>query len=97
METKNLIGQRIVNLSARLACPDDRFKSWALATGTSYGPLDQDEKETMIHELDAAVAHKYGLSESHLIHIFETFHSGWDYHERLQHTLEHFQNLKQYL
>mgnify|MGYP001242276529 CR=1 FL=1 len=85
--------QRVVSLSGRLASPDERFADWASAVGVEYGPLDQDEKENMIHELDAAVAHMYGLSESQLIHIFETFHVGWDYHERLQRTLEHFQNL----
>ena len=34
----------------------------------------------MIHELDAVVAHLYGLNEAQLVHIFETFHEGWDYH-----------------
>ena len=44
----------------------------------------------MIHELDAVVAHLYGLTEKHLVHIFETFHEGWDYEERLRATLGHF-------
>ena len=41
----------------------------------------------MIHELDAVVAHLYGLAEKYLIHIFETFHEGWDYDARLRATL----------
>ena len=49
-----------------------------------------DEKEDMIHELDAVVAHLYGLSESQLVHIFETFHEGWDYQARLDSVLRHF-------
>ncbi len=44
----------------------------------------------MIHELDAVVAHLYGLSEAQLRHIFETFHEGWDYRPRLEAVLEHF-------
>jgi len=44
----------------------------------------------MIHELDAVVAHLYGLRENQLIHIFETFHEGWDYSRRLKATLKHF-------
>ena len=48
----------------------------------------------MIHELDAIVAHLYGLSEKHLTHIFETFHEGWDYDARLKSTLAHFRQLK---
>ena len=43
----------------------------------------------MIHELDAVVGHLYGLSESQLTHIFETFHEGWDYTDRLKATLQH--------
>jgi len=36
------------------------------------------------------VAHLYGLTEAQLVHIFETFHEGWDYEQRLRATLEHF-------
>ena len=48
----------------------------------------------MIRELDAVVAHLYGLNERHLRHIFETFHEGWDYEERLRATLRHFRDWK---
>jgi len=48
----------------------------------------------MIHELDAVVAHLYGLSEKHLVHLFETFHEGWDYDSRLRATLKHFREWK---
>ena len=73
-------------------CPDDRFADWAEEVGVDCGPLEDDVKQNMIHELDALVAHLYGLSQDHLIHIFETFHEGWDYHARLDATLEHFQH-----
>jgi len=46
----------------------------------------------MIQELDAVVAHLYGLEEQHLVHIFETFHEGWEYQHRLDATLIHFRN-----
>lgn len=82
--------QRAIELSGHLACPDDRFAAWAKEVGVACGPVDTDEKEDMIHELDAVVAHLYGLEEKHLIHIFETFHEGWDYEERLRATLRHF-------
>ena len=81
---------RIVNLAARLACPDQRFARWAKAVGVEYGRLADDEKQDMIHELDAVVAHLYGLTEPQLRHIFETFHEGWDYHERLDATVTHY-------
>ncbi len=82
---------RTVCLAGRLACPDRRFARWAKAVSVQYGPLADDEKQDMIHELDAVVAHLYGLSEQHLIHIFETFHEGWDYEERLRTTLRHYE------
>ena len=40
------------------------------------------------------MAHLYGLTESQLVHIFETFHEGWDHEERLRATLHHFQTWK---
>ncbi|HWV56719.1 MAG TPA: hypothetical protein VNZ57_04540 [Longimicrobiales bacterium] len=86
--------RRVVNLAGRLAALDVRFAEWAEAVGVKLGPLAADEKEDMIHELDAAVAHLYGLAESHLVHIFETFHEGWDYGYRLDATLKHFRNLR---
>ena len=48
----------------------------------------------MVNELDGVVAHLYGLTEKHLIHIFETFHEGWDHATRLRATLKHFREWK---
>ena len=86
--------QRVVSLSGRLASPDERFADWAKTVGGKHGPVEADEKEDMIHELDAAVAHLYGLSESQLRHIFETFHVGWDYEDRLASTIDHYHRLE---
>ena len=82
--------QRVVALAGRLACPDDRFTTWAKTIGVICGPLAADEKEYMICELDAVVAHLYGLDERQLVHVFKTFHEGWDYYERLEGVLRHF-------
>ncbi len=43
----------------------------------------------MIDKLDTVAAHAYGLDERHLIHIFETFHEGWDNEERQSSVLGH--------
>ena len=83
--------QRVVELAGRLAYPDKRFRTWGKAVGVKCGRLADDEKEDMIHELDAVVAHLYGLSEAQLVHIFETFHEGWDFQARLDGVLNHFQ------
>ena len=56
-----------------------------------------DEKEDMIYELDSVVAQLYGLDEPQLIHIFETFHEGWDFEERLRTVLKHFKVWKRQL
>ena len=55
-----------------------------------YGPLAPAVKDDMIFELDAVVAHLYGLDADQLGHLFATFHVGWDYHARLNAVLDHF-------
>jgi hypothetical protein len=82
--------QRTVEIAGRLACPDSRFDVWASAVGVQVGALDSDIKADLIAELDAVVAHLYGLTEAHMLHLFETFHEGWDYAERLRATLVHY-------
>ncbi len=77
-------------IAGRLASPDKRFATWAKAVGVESGNLPDEEEEYMIQELDAVVAHLYGLSEAQLAHIYETFHEGWDYDKRLKSVLKHF-------
>ena len=93
-DRENPFWQRVVKLAGRLACPDDRFAAWAETVGVECGPLGTDEKEDMIHELDAMVSHLYGLKESQVVHIFENFHEGWDYEERLRRVLRHYRAWK---
>jgi hypothetical protein len=82
--------QRVVALAGRLASADKRFATWAKSVGVECGPLQDGEKQDMITELDAIVANLYGLNEKQLVHIFETFHEGWDYEPRLDAVLRHF-------
>ena len=93
-ERENSYGQRAVELAGRLACPDERFAAWAETVGVECGPLASDEKEDMIHELDAVVSHLYGLNESQVVHIFQTFHEGWDNEARLNGVRRHFRAWK---
>ncbi len=87
---ESVLRKRVIELAGRLASPDKRFATWAKEVGVACGPLDDAEKDDKIHELDAVVAHLYGLSEKQLRHVFETFHEGWDFEERLRATLKHF-------
>ena len=61
-----------------------------LRAGVEHGLLEPDDKQDKVHELDAVVAHLYGLSEAQLVHIFETFHDGWDYQPRLNAVLKQY-------
>jgi hypothetical protein len=79
----------VVALAGRLTCSDDRFASWAKVVEVKCGPIGENEKADMIHELDAVVAHLYDLNEPQLRHVFETFHQGWDFDGRLKATLKH--------
>ena len=54
------------------------------------GPIRTLIKEDMIHELDSARSHLYGLTEPQLRHIFKAFHRGWDYEDKLASTLDHY-------
>lgn len=86
----NPLWHRTLQLAGRLACADERFAEWAEAVGVEWGPIPEPDKEQMVFELDAVVAHLYGLNEAQLTHIFETFHEGWDYQERLDEVLRYF-------
>src|SRR5262249_16057734 len=66
--------RRTVHLAGRLSCQDDRFSEWSEKVGVECGPLPEDKKQDMMAQLDAVVAHLFGLNEKQLVHIFETFH-----------------------
>jgi hypothetical protein len=94
---ESALRKRVIALAGRLACPDKRYREWANAVGVKCGKLEDDEKQDMIHELDAVVAHLYGLSDKQLTHIFLTFHEGWNCGLRLNQTLKHFSDWKKKL
>lgn len=94
---RETIAQSVRLLAARLAVQnDDRFEEWGAAVGVAPAPLAPDEKDDLIHELDATVTHLYELEELDLVHIFQTFHAGWDYQNRLDATLRHFGRLRKH-
>jgi hypothetical protein len=81
--------------AGRLAAVDSRFDEWAKAVGVPVGSVKtEEEKQDLIAELDALVALLYGLSEDQVIHIFQTFHRGWDYQPRLDAVLAHYATWK---
>ena len=65
--------KRIVTLAGRLATSDSRLAKWAQTVGVEHGKLEDTDRKNMIHELDAVVAHLYGLTESQLTTYFRNF------------------------
>ena len=90
-ELSSPLRRRLIELAARLAAHDNRFADWATEVGVPVGSLrEEPQRSDAIHEIDAIVALLYGLDEGELVHIFETFHRGWDHEPRLRAVLTYF-------
>ncbi|CAB5021301.1 MAG: hypothetical protein F2909_01505 [Actinobacteria bacterium] len=86
--------ERLIENSGRLAAVDVRYENWAKAVGVKVGSVKTDaEKDLLIAENDALVAHMYGLTRAQLEHVFKTFHRGWDYATRLARVLSFYDKL----
>ena len=57
---------------------------------------DEATKQDLICELDACVAHLYGLDEDDLAVVYETFHEGADYSQRHRAVLAHSRRITDY-
>jgi len=89
--TSDAVAARVVEIAGRLAAADDRFAGWAAEVGVPVGSVrDNATKQDLIAELDACVAHIYGLDEGDLAVIYDTFHEGADYSERHASVVQHF-------
>ncbi len=85
---------RVVEIAGRLAAVDERFAEWAAEVGVPVGSAnDEAVKQDLIHELDACVAHLYGLDEDDLAVVYETFSESVDYSDRHSAVLAHFRRL----
>lgn len=85
--------RRVVAVAGALAAQDDRFGSWAREIGVEITSPEEAGRAAATAELDALAAALFGLSRDDVVHIFETFHSGWDYRDRLDQTLSYFEAL----
>ncbi|MET3719215.1 hypothetical protein [Arthrobacter sp. UYEF21] len=84
-------GERVSDVSGRLAAVDERYADWAASVGVPVGSVASNaEKNDLIAEVDALVSLLYGLDRDDVVHIFETFHRGWNYTERLNAVLRHY-------
>ena len=90
------IAEKVARISGCLATAtaDNRFMGWADEVGVPVASVKSEtEKQDLIHELDACVAHLYGLDEDDLAVLYRTFHANTDYSERHAAVLEHFRRL----
>ncbi|MYA26735.1 MAG: hypothetical protein F4091_05380 [Acidimicrobiales bacterium] len=90
------VRDRVVEVAGRLGAVDDRFAEWAAEVGVPVGSAnDAAAKQDLIHELDACVAHLYGLDEDDLEVIYTTFDGKRPdrYRHRLAAVLDHFRRL----
>ena len=90
----NPLRRRVEEIAGLLATPDSRYAAWADSVGVEVGSVNDADKEDLLAELDAVVGTLYGLEVEHLVHIFETFHAGWDYKDRLDRALRFFNSLQ---
>lgn len=90
-EKESRLRQRVIELAGRLAAVDERYADWADSIGVEHGPLSEEEKQNKIHELDAVVAHLYGLSESQLRTLYETFHEAWYHKTWMNAVIEYYE------
>jgi len=97
------VGARIIR---RLPIPnltkEQQLRLASLAKGIlsldyQFGTVvDADgERSDNLAEIDAIVAHGYGLHRADISHLFETFHRGWDFAPRLAKVLEYFDAIEE--
>ena len=64
---------RISRLAAELSCVDERFAKFADEAGVDWGLLPEYQRMDKRAEIDALVAHAYGLTADELRFIFTDF------------------------
>jgi len=84
---------QLIQLAGRLAAVDDRYASWAESVGVPVGSVtSQADKDDLIAELDAVVAHLYGLNAEDLEVIWDTFHTTVDHLPSMDKVLAHHES-----
>ncbi len=85
------ITERIVEIAGSLAAVDARYGAWAAEVGVPVAATTAPAiRQDLLAELDALVALMYGLTADQLATVFQTFHRGWDYTERLGRAAIHY-------
>ena len=88
----NTSWQRIGRLATRLSCVDERFAEFAEEAGVECGPITDAQRNDKRAEIDALVAHAYGLTEDELRFMFTDFTENAVSPAYRQLVLEKFEN-----
>ena len=89
------VRDRVTEIAGRLAAVDMRFSEWAAQAGVPVGTAnDEAAKQELVFELDACVAHLYGLDEADIAVVYDTFHKNADYSDRKHAVLDRFRRLQ---
>jgi hypothetical protein len=84
----------LASLSASLAATDARFDAWAKANNVPGAEsFSATQKAQIIARIDRLVGELFGLEDSDLRHMFQTFQSSWNYEERLNLVLKSSERL----
>jgi Eco57I restriction-modification methylase len=59
--------------AARLSCPDERFADFATSAGVEVGPMSDEDRDELRAEIDARVAHAWGLGRDELDTVLSDF------------------------
>ncbi len=79
----------VVSIASSLARLGPGLTDWA----SGITSVDVSASDDVLARLDALVASLYELERDDVVHVFETFHEGWDCRERLDRVLAHFESL----
>lgn len=67
------IPDRVAEVAGRLSCVDKRYADFAARARIEWGPLPPEERAELEAEIDALVAHAYGLTREQLEVVFADF------------------------
>jgi hypothetical protein len=67
------IPDRVADLAGQLSCADERYADFATRAGVELGLLSGEERVEREAEIDALVAHAYGLTRQQLEVVFADF------------------------
>jgi hypothetical protein len=85
---------RIAQIAGTIAAVDERYANWAASVGVPVGGVPEVDRGQWLAELDAAVAHLFGLSLDDVEVVFSTFHEGWEFEPYLSLVVEHYLRLE---